>query len=135
MLTISQIAKAANVSIETVRYYHRRNILPEPMKPAGGHRRYSRRDVERLQFIKRAQTLGFSLDEVENLLQLDGTNSCAETHEMAVQKLAVIQEKLATLTSIQAELSELVRQCEIGNLEGCCPILRSLSEPEGREEA
>ena len=117
MFTISQIAKAANVSVETVRYYQRRRILLEPEKPLGGHRRYSAKDVERLQFIKRAQNLGFSLDEVENLLGLEGINSCAETHDLAVRKLAIIQEKMADLASIHAALSDLVNQCEIGTVE------------------
>lgn len=129
MLTISQVAKAANVSVETVRYYHRRRILPEPIKPPGGHRRYSQQDVDRLQFIKRAQSLGFSLDEVENLLGLDGTNCCTDTHDLAVRKLALIQEKMVGLAAIQAALSGLVHQCEIGNREGGCPIIQSLTHP------
>ena len=127
MLTISQVAQSANVSIETVRYYHRRNLLPEPVKPLGGHRRYSQQDVDRLQFIKRAQSLGFSLDEVENLLKLDGTNCCTDTHDMAVRKLALIQEKMAGLAAIQAALSGLVIQCETGNKDGGCPIIQSLT--------
>ena len=127
MLTISQIAKVANVGVETVRYYHRRGLLPEPTKPLGGHRRYSECDVERLQFIKRAQTLGFSLDEVENLLRLDGTTCCADTHNLAVRKLVLIQEKMASLAAIQTALSGLIHQCEIGNQEGGCPIIESLT--------
>jgi MerR family mercuric resistance operon transcriptional regulator len=128
MLTISQVAKGANVNVETVRYYQRRGLLPEPKKPLGGHRRYFEQDVSRLQFIKRAQVLGFTLDEIENLLRLDGADCCADTHDLAVRKLALIDEKMARLAAMRQALSGLVRQCEIGNHGQGCPIIQSLAQ-------
>ncbi|MFS0754289.1 Hg(II)-responsive transcriptional regulator [Noviherbaspirillum sp. 1P10PC] len=126
MLTIGQVAKQANVNVETIRYYQRRGLLPEPVKPIGGHRRYSDEDVSRLQFIKRAQVLGFTLEEIENLLRLDQAVCCKKTHDLAVHKLAIIEGKIADLLKMREVLSGLVNQCEAGNREGDCPIIHSL---------
>lgn len=128
MLTISQVAKAANVNVETVRYYQRRGLLPEPAKPFGGHRRYSQQDVNRLQFVRRAQVLGFTLDEIESLLRLDSANCCEDTHDLAVRKLALIKEKIASLEAMRHVLTGLVQRCELGNHEGSCPIIQSLAQ-------
>jgi MerR family transcriptional regulator, mercuric resistance operon regulatory protein len=128
MLTIGQVAKAANVNVETIRYYQRRGLLHEPVKPLGGHRRYSNEDVDRLQFIKRAQMLGFTLEEIENLLRLGQAIRCAETHDLAAHKLTLIDSKIADLLKIREALSGLVSQCEAGNGEGDCPIIRSLAQ-------
>ena len=125
-LSIGQVAKAANVNVETIRYYQRRGLLTEPAKPLGGHRRYSDQDLNRLRFIKRAQVLGFTLEEIENLLRLDGTNSCSDTHDLAMHKLELIQAKMADLAAMRDVLTGLVRQCEIGNLQEGCPIIRAL---------
>ena len=127
MLTISQVAAAANVNLETIRYYQRRGLLNEPKKPEGGHRRYSKEEVARVRFIKRAQVLGFSLDEIETLLKLEIRCSCADTHDIAVRKLAVIDSKIADLSFMRAALAGLVKQCELGNQEGDCPIIHTLS--------
>lgn len=128
MLTIGQVAKAANVNVETIRYYQRRGLLPEPVKPLGGHRRYSNEDVTRLKFIKRAQVLGFTLEEIENLLRLEEAICCRETHDLVVHKLAVIDDKIADLQKMREALSGLVNQCEAGNQEGDCPIIQSLAQ-------
>lgn len=126
MLTIGQVAKAAKVNVETVRYYQRRGLLREPEKAMNGQRRYSDDDVSRLHFIRRAQLLGFSLDEIENLLYLEGADCCGETHDLALQKLALIETKIADLTRMRASLTGLLQQCEQGNLQGDCPIIDSL---------
>jgi MerR family mercuric resistance operon transcriptional regulator len=86
ILTIGQVAKAANVNIETIRYYQRRGLLPEPVKPLGRHRRHSDQDVSRLQFIKRAQALGFTLEEVNNLLRLE-RSKCRRAIRKATARL------------------------------------------------
>jgi MerR family mercuric resistance operon transcriptional regulator len=126
MLTIGQMAKAAGVNVETVRYYQRRGLLREPEKPLNGQRRYVEEDVSRLQFIRRAQVLGFTLDEIENLLRLEGADCCSDTHELAVYKLALIEAKIADLTNMRRALAGLVQQCERGKLQGDCPIIQSL---------
>lgn len=127
MLTISQVAAAANVNLETIRYYQRRGLMTEPKKPEGGHRRYSRDEVARVQFIKRAQVLGFSLDEIDTLHRLQTATSCADIHDIAVRKLAVIDSKIGDLTTMRAALADLVKECELGNQEGECPIIQTLA--------
>lgn len=126
MLTIGQVAKAANVNVETVRYYQRRGLLREPERPVSGQRKYSVDDVRRLSFIKRAQALGFTLEEIGNLLQLEGADCCGDTHDLAVRKLTLIDAKIADLTSMRKALADLVLQCELGNQQGSCPIIQSL---------
>lgn len=125
-LSIGQVAQAANVNVETVRYYQRRGLLAEPLKPLGSHRRYSIADVNKLRFIKRAQLLGFSLEEIENLLGLDGVNSCNDTHDLAMHKLELIEAKMADLAAMRDVLRGLVRQCESGLHQEGCPIIHSL---------
>jgi MerR family mercuric resistance operon transcriptional regulator len=125
-LSIGQVAKDAEVNVETVRYYQRRGLLAEPPKPVGGHRRYSSQVVKRLRFIKRAQVLGFTLEEIENLLRLDGANTCADTRSLAAHKLDVIEAKIADLAAMQSVLAGLVQQCEIGEKRGECPIINAL---------
>lgn len=126
LLSIGQVAKAASVNVETIRYYQRRGLFAEPAKPLGGHRRYTSEAVGRLRVIKRAQVLGFTLDEIENLLRLDGAISCGDTQEMAIRKLALIDEKLADLTAMREALTGLVNQCRIGKDRGVCPIIDAL---------
>lgn len=128
MLTIGQVAKAAGVNVETVRYYQRRGLLREPEKPLNGQRRYMDADVSRLQFIRRAQVLGFTLEEIENLLCLEGADCCSDTHELAVRKLILIDAKIADLTKMRKALAGLVHECEQGNLQGGCPIIHSLTQ-------
>lgn len=128
MFTIGEVAKAAGVNVETVRYYQRRGLLQEPAKPTGGHRRYPEHEVTRLRFIKRAQGLGFTLQEIDNLLRLRAGNCCSETHDMAVLKLSIINAKITELLNIKRALKDLVHQCEqLGNQEGNCPIMQSLA--------
>ncbi|MBK4733010.1 Hg(II)-responsive transcriptional regulator [Noviherbaspirillum pedocola] len=127
MLTIGQIAKAANVNVETVRYYQRRGLLREPTKPLNGQRRYDDADVRCLRFIKRAQALGFRLDEIEHLLRLEGTDCCHDMHELAIDKLSLIEAKIADLLNMRQALTRLVQQCEHGEHQGACPIIQSLA--------
>jgi MerR family mercuric resistance operon transcriptional regulator len=126
LLSIGQVAKDAEVSVETIRYYQRRGLLAEPPKPLGGHRRYPSQEVKRLRFIKRAQVLGFTLDEIENLLRLDGANTCADTHSLAAHKLELIKAKMDDLAAMQVVLAGLVHQCEIGDKQAGCPIINAL---------
>lgn len=81
-MTIGRLADAAGVNVETIRYYQRRGLLLEPDRPINGQRRYARAVVKRVRFIKRAQVLGFTLDEVGSLLELDEAHACADTREL-----------------------------------------------------
>lgn len=131
-LTIARLAQAAEVGVETVRFYQRSGLLAEPEKPATGYREYSDADVQRIRFIKRAQTLGFNLDNIADLLDLDGPQICDVTHELALKKLHLVEEKIAALQSIRDALQGMVRQCESKHERGVCPIIQSLATDEAK---
>lgn len=126
-LTIGRLADEAGVNVETIRYYQRRGLMPEPDKPVTGHRRYAADAVKRVHFIKRAQALGFTLEEISGLLELDEAHACAETRELASHKLEVIESKLADLNAIRLALKALLRQCDTGAAKGACPIIHALA--------
>lgn len=125
-LTIGNLAKQAGVHVETIRFYQRRGLLREPPKPVSGFRVYPAEAVDRVRFIKRAQELGLTLNEVANLLRL-GDGHCAETREMAQQKIAVLEAKIADLAALRQVLMDLVKRCETETT-GTCPIVVSLSD-------
>ena len=107
-LTIGVFAKAAGVNVETIRFYQRKGLLPEPDKPYGSIRRYGAADVTRVRFVKSAQRLGFSLDEIAELLRLDDGTHCEEASSLAEHKLQDVREKMADLARMEAVLSDLV---------------------------
>ena len=127
-LTIGAFAKAANVNVETIRYYQRRGLLPQPEKPYGSIRRYGDSDIARVKFIKFSQRLGFSLDEAAQLLTLEDGTNCTEAAGIAEHKLADISSRLQDLKLMHAILSRLVRQCHHGDNEVCCPLIASLQQ-------
>ena len=127
VLTIGKLADSAGVNIETIRYYQRRGLLNEGVKPIGGHRHYSVNDAKRVRFIKRAQALGFTLAEVEGLLTLNAAGACKETRAMATHKLGLIQQKMADLAVMRQALGALVQQCDAGNGGADCPIIDVLA--------
>jgi MerR family mercuric resistance operon transcriptional regulator len=125
-MTIGALAKAAGVHVETVRYYQRRGLVAEPKRPAGSVRRYDDGAVKRLRFVRRAQELGFTLDEIKALVQLGETPSCRGARELAQKKLALVKSRLADLRRMEGALQGLVAQCERGRGRHC-PIIESLS--------
>lgn len=127
-LTIGKLADAAGVNIETIRYYQRRGLLDEPPKPLGGHRRYSGDQVKRVRFIKRAQALGFTLDEVSALLTLDRACACKETRALASRKMAIVERKIADLSAMRQVLGGLIRQCDAERGGADCPIIDVLAK-------
>jgi len=126
-LTIGRLADEAGVNVETIRYYQRRGLMAEPDKPDHGHRRYAGDAVKRVRFIKRAQVLGFTLEEIGGLLELDQAHACAETRDLAAHKLQVIEDKLADLKAMRKALTGLLRQCDTGAPRGACPIIHALA--------
>jgi MerR family mercuric resistance operon transcriptional regulator len=129
-ITVGQLARAAAVNVETVRYYQRIGLLPMPRRDFGSIRRYLANDLKRIRFIKRAQKLGFSLDEVALLLGLSDGRHCAETKALAETRLAVVEEKIADLEAIRQALKGLVAKCSRGS-RGCgCPVIDALVEDE-----
>ena len=129
-LTIGRVAAAAGVNVETIRYYQRRRLLEEPAKPLGGYRHYPTGMVNRIRFIKRAQSLGFTLEDVAGLLQLNDSDACTKTRHLAARKLTLIEQKIAQLTTVRDALAELVGQCDRKLKRGACPIIEILqSDP------
>jgi len=125
-LTIGRLAESAQVNVETVRYYQRRGLTREPARPTGSVRRYSNDDVKRIRFIKRAQQLGFTLDEIANLLKLEDGRSCRETEQVAQQKLRLVEGRIADLQRLRKTLRELIGRCESVRGRITCPIIESL---------
>ncbi len=126
-MTISRLAGAVGVNIETIRFYQRRGLIVEPARPYTGYRTYEQSDADRLRFIKRAQALGFTLDEIAGLLKLEGSRACAETQGLAVKKLAMVEAKLADLRAMEVALSNLIGRCDAGSDTGGCPIIHALA--------
>ena len=120
--TIGGLAKAAGVGVETVRYYQRRGLLPEPARPPGEVRRYGDDDVRRLRFIRRAQAAGFTLEEIGELLALDRTGDRARVRELAAERLAALDPRIAELARARAALERLRSACASGK-KGPCPII------------
>ncbi|MDH4134023.1 MAG: MerR family DNA-binding protein [Gammaproteobacteria bacterium] len=124
-ITIGSLARRAGVNIETVRYYQRRGLLATPRKPSGGVRHYDADALARLQFIKRAQQLGFTLNEIRDLLSL-GNGDCNNAHALATRRLNDIEARLRDLAAMRRSLTKLIRCCRDGK-EPVCPIVRTLS--------
>jgi MerR family mercuric resistance operon transcriptional regulator len=129
-ITISQLAASAEVNVETVRYYQRRGLLPEPPRPIGGIRRYGGREISRLQFIRRAQAMGFSLDEVAGLLELKGRRACEQTRRLTELKLVDVRRRLFELRNLERELVALVVDCARVRVGDCCPTLGLLEQKD-----
>lgn len=127
-LTIGTLAERGGVSVETIRYYQRRALLDEPVKPPGGFRHYPEESVKRILFIKRAQALGFTLDEIQDLLALDQRKACLETREIAAHKVELITQKIAHLSKMKKSLARLVRSCDASAADAPCPIIHLLAD-------
>lgn len=126
-LTIGRLARAANVHVETIRYYQRVGLVHEPAKPFEGFRHYPPETIARVHFIKRAQKLGFSLKDIAHLLEL-GDGHCEDVREQAEARLAQIEAQIKDLQSMRKALRKLVTECRSGNLRGHCPIVQSLAD-------
>ena len=126
--TIGALAKAAGVGVETVRYYQRRGLLPEPARPPGEVRRYGEEDVKRLRFIRSAQAAGFTLNEIGELIALDASDDRARARELAQARVAAIDEKIAELREARDALSGLASDCA-RKRGGPCPILKAFDRP------
>ncbi len=127
-MTIGRLASAAGVNIETVRFYQRSGLIDEPSKPHSGYRTYEESDVRRIRFIKRAQLLGFALEEIAGLLKLEGSRACADTRALAARKLATVEVKLSDLLAMQKALADMVSRCGVEDGTDGCPIIRALIE-------
>ena len=127
-LTIGKLAKSAGVGVETVRYYQRRGLLAEPPAVAG-YRRYDTLHLERLNFIKRAQGVGFTLEEIAELMTLNDTRDHRLARSLATEKIRSIETRIEQLEKVADALRHLVRECECGGEEMPCPIIRMALAP------
>lgn len=126
--TIGALAEAAGVNVETIRFYQRKGLMPEPEKPYGSIRRYGAAELARVRFIKSAQRLGFSLEEIGELLKLEDGARCSEARRLAEQKLVDVRQKLGDLQRIESVLAELVARCSAVRGRVNCPLIASLQE-------
>jgi MerR family mercuric resistance operon transcriptional regulator len=131
-LTIAKLAREGGVGVETIRYYQRRGLLREPARPAGsglggGVRVYEDGDVRRLRFIRTAQTAGFSLEEIGELLGLDALDDRPRAREMARARVAMLDARIAELERARDALAKLADRCGEGSA-GACPILTAFEQ-------
>ena len=127
-LTIGQLARRAEVGVETVRFYEREGLLKEPARRPSGYRQYDEGVVDRLRFIRRAKQLGFTLNEIKELLSLriDPATTCADVKSRAEAKLADIAAKIRSLQRMKRALVKLTKACSGRGAASECPILESL---------
>ncbi len=128
---IGQMSRKTGVNIETIRYYERIGILPKPDRTAGGNRQYNEDQLKRLHFIRRSRGLGFSLDEIRGLFEMVDRKdfTCGEVHDLTVDHLASVRNKISNLKKLENALSAMVSECSRGDVPDC-PILDTLFEAQ-----
>lgn len=133
-LTIGAVAKRAGVAIDTIRYYEREGLLPEPLRRASGYRHYNESVISRLRFIRRAKDLGFTLEEIRDLLALsaDRHRGVKAVKQRAQQRLASIDARIAELMRIRKGLEQLIEACPGHGDPEYCPILQALADEEAQ---
>ncbi len=127
-LTIGQLARRAGVGVETIRFYEREGLIAEPARRASGYRQYSTDAVRRVQFIRRAKDLGFTLKEIQELLELrvDPNSGCGDVREQARAKIRDIEQRIASLEEMKTALEGLANKCRGRGPTSECPILEEL---------
>jgi len=130
-MSIGRLAKTAEIGVETIRFYEREGLLPEPERTASGYRQYPADTVARLGFIRRAKRLGFSLGEIRELLGLaEARGDRGRVKALAEHKLAEIEQRIEELRRMRGALAELTRQCSGHGPVAGCPIIEALHENE-----
>ncbi|MEO7936000.1 MAG: MerR family transcriptional regulator [Dokdonella sp.] len=130
---IGQLASAAGVGIDTVRYYERSGLLKPAARSASGYRKYGKGELDRLNFIRRAQHLGFSLSEISELLAISSRGDIAAMYQAAKVRLDDIDKRIAELHLVRDALSNLMSGCPREGAEADCPILRALLNKEAMQ--
>ena len=130
-MSIGQLATAAGVNVETIRYYQRRGLIATPPKPLNGQRKYAADALRRINFIRRAQYLGFTLEEINGLLAVAASADCADASEFARMKLEELQQRGAELNRMRRELRDVVKHCDARKAKEPCPFIRRLFGDEG----
>jgi Hg(II)-responsive transcriptional regulator len=128
-----QVADEAGVNVETLRYYERRGLLREPPRRESGYRIYGQDAVRIVRFVKRAQELGFSLGEVESLLELSdgGPESCDAAQQLAKRRINELDRRIADLQAMRESLGQLLATCSLPRAQRECPLLQSIEQAAG----
>lgn len=131
-----ELSQEAGVNKETLRFYERKGLLEAPKRTEAGYRLFTQADVERVKFIKNAQKLGFSLNEIRELLAIaDGeVVKCSEVRKIAEEKLLYIHDQIQSLYKLEQVLADLISQCKKADTISCCPIIESISKGETNDE-
>jgi len=124
MKTIGKLAKDLDISVETIRFYERKGLIEQPLKPETGYRVYGKYLVEQLSFILKAKALGFTLNEIKSLMSL--SNNCADVESLGLQKLQLIREKIADLQRLEEVIRDMTDSCKANQSSNSCPIIDSL---------
>ena len=125
-MKISEAAERCSVNVQTIRFYERRGLLRDPRSGVGGYREYDETDVERLEFIRQAQKLGFTLREVEELLDLRGSGTAADVKARAKEKLESVRGKISALRKLERALLQMVTACPGRGELSSCPIMMGI---------
>jgi Cd(II)/Pb(II)-responsive transcriptional regulator len=136
-VSIGELAKETGVKVVTIRYYEQVRVLPPPERTQGNYRTYSREHAKRLRFIRRCRDLGFSLDEIRDLLRLssEDAQSCADVCLIAERHLEAVQEKIADLNRLASELRSISASCNGNRPMAECRIIEALSSNQmGKEQ-
>lgn len=137
-MQIGQVARSTGLSIDTIRFYEKRGLVHAPPRSSGGYRVYDERDVERFRFVGRAQSLGFSLQEIRELLVIESRkgDGCSHVHDLIAAKIDQVKEKIVGLKRIESRLTKAQKQCSAALMESCnaeCPVLEELGSATRRD--
>jgi MerR family mercuric resistance operon transcriptional regulator len=135
-LQIGQVAQRTGLSVDAIRFYEKLGLLARPARTQGGYRLYEEREVADLEFIQKAQQLGFSLNEIRELfsIQRHPPGVCVHVRDLIAQKLGIVRAKIAELQRMETELAGALRQCRTAlrqpsKHQDCCPVLEAISKP------
>ena len=140
-LQIGDVAQETGLTVDAIRFYEKQSLLPRPARTAGGFRLYSGESVERLHFIQQAQTLGFSLAEIRELLLLrdEKLQACSHVRELLQRKLESVRQKIEQLQTLESDLKGALRNCDrslkrhTSVEEECCPVLEQIAHADRQE--
>jgi DNA-binding transcriptional MerR regulator len=140
-LQIGQVAQKTGLSVDAIRFYEKSGLLPRPARTQGGYRLYEEREIADLEFIQKAQQLGFSLSEIRELfsIQRHPQEVCVHVRDLIAQKLGIVRAKIAELQAMEAELAGALRQCRTAlrrpaKHRDCCPVLDAIASPSGKKK-
>ncbi|MFT7683003.1 MAG: MerR family mercuric resistance operon transcriptional regulator [Gammaproteobacteria bacterium] len=124
MKTIGKLAKELDINIETIRFYEKKGLISQPIKPENGYRLYSSSIADKLRFIAKAKALGFTLKEISSLMSME--NDCAQVESLGLQKLDIIRNKIFDLQRLESVISKMTNSCKTNQDQHSCPIIDSL---------